>query len=72
MRRKTKVCECNQGNGNSKSAKFEINGSMIELKCNKCNGLIGWWNRPEKKITPYKRAWSDVERLAMRLLFDRL
>ena len=59
-------CECNCIITNFKFVKFEMNGSMIELECNICHGLIGWWYRPTKKIMPLKKRWSKKECLAMR------
>ena len=59
-------CNCNRWITNFRCVKFGINDSMIELECNICNGLIGWWQSRAKKIIPLKRAWSRKERLAMR------
>jgi hypothetical protein len=64
--RRNKECDCNRGIANYKSVKFEINDSSLELKCIVCNGLIGWWDGPTKKITPLKRKWSEDECLTMR------
>ena len=44
----------------------KLNDSMVELECNICNGLIGWWQSRAEKIMPLKRAWSRKECLAMR------
>jgi hypothetical protein len=54
---------------NSKLTKyFKINGSRIELRCGKCNGLLTWWmdSTNTKKIVPAKRVWSEEERRSMR------
>jgi hypothetical protein len=64
--RRTKECDCNRVITNYKSVKFEINESNIVLKCIICNGLVGWWDGPTKKIVPLKRKWSQDECLAMR------
>lgn len=64
--RRSKECDCNRGITNFDSVKFEINDTSLELKCTICDGLIGWWDRPAKKIVPLKRKWSEEERLAMR------
>jgi hypothetical protein len=64
--RRTIECNCNRGVTNFRSVKFGINGSIIELECNTCNGLVGWWHSPTKKIMPLKRKWSREERMAMR------
>ncbi|HXW11209.1 MAG TPA: hypothetical protein VD694_00505 [Nitrososphaeraceae archaeon] len=42
-------------------------GSRIELECTKCKGIVNWWEKPvhTRKIIPFKRKWSDEERLAM-------
>jgi hypothetical protein len=47
---------------------FKINGSRIELRCGKCNGLLTWWmdSTNTKKIVPAKRVWSEEERRSMR------
>ena len=64
--RRTIECDCNRGVTNFRSVKFGSNGSIIELECNTCNGLVGWWHSPTKKIMPLKRKWSREERMAMR------
>jgi hypothetical protein len=64
--RRNKECGCNRSNTNYESVKFEINESSLGLKCIICNGLIGWWDGPTKKIVPLKRIWSEEESLAMR------
>jgi hypothetical protein len=64
--RRTIECKCNRRVTNFRSARFEINGSIIELECNICNGLVGWWHSPTRKIMPLKRKWSREERLEMR------
>jgi hypothetical protein len=38
-----------------------MNDSRIDLKCIECNGLMGWWHRRSKMITPLKRKWSQSE-----------
>jgi hypothetical protein len=48
------------------AVEFIIIRSRIELRCNICNGMIGWWDDPTKKIMPYRREWSLEECLAMR------
>ena len=64
--RRNKESVCNRGITNSESVKFEINESSLELKCIICDGLIGWWDGPAKKLVPLKRKWSEDECLAMR------
>jgi hypothetical protein len=53
---------------NSKLIEFDLSNSRVELRCRSCNGLVGWWDVPSgvKKIMPFKRMWSEEERLAMR------
>jgi hypothetical protein len=64
--RRTIECNCNRRVTNFRSVRFEIRSSIIELECNICNGLVGWWHSLTKKIMPLKRKWSEEERLAMR------
>jgi hypothetical protein len=64
--RRTIQCNCNSRVSNFRSARSEINGSIIELECNICNGLVGWWYNPTKKIMPLKQKWSREQRLEMR------
>ena len=64
--RRTIECNCNRRVTNVRSSRFEINGSIIELECNICSGLVGWWHSPTKKIMLLKRKWSREERLEMR------
>ena len=64
--RRNKECDCRRGITNYKSVEFVINDSKLELRCIICDGLIGWWNGPTKKIVPLKRQWSEDECLAMR------
>jgi hypothetical protein len=45
---------------------FVIMGTQIELQCNRCNGLIGWWHHLDRRTISFRRAWSNEERLAMR------
>ena len=59
-------CNCNRGIINFRSIRFMINGSRIELRCRKCNRMVGWWYTQAKKIMPIKRLWSKAECLAMR------
>lgn len=66
MPRRSIECNCNRGATYFRSVKFEINDSIIELECNICNGLVGWWHNPTKKIMPLKQKWSREERIAMR------
>jgi hypothetical protein len=65
-------CVCKLGakwrKSSSKQTKyFKINGSRIELRCGKCNGLLTWWmdSTNTKKIVPAKRGWSEEERRSM-------
>jgi hypothetical protein len=65
----TEDCICNRRNSKSKPMEyFKINGSRIELRCGKCNGLVTWWDERScsKKILPVNRAWSDEECQSMR------
>jgi hypothetical protein len=64
--RRTIECNCNRGITNFKYVRIGLNDSMIELECNICNGLIGWWQSRAEKIMPLKRAWSREECLSMR------
>ena len=43
-----------------------INKPAKELRCVKCDTLVGWWDITTNKIKPIRRAWSKVEKLAMR------
>ena len=36
-------CNCNHGIINFRSIRFKINGSRIELRCRKCNRMVGRW-----------------------------
>jgi hypothetical protein len=46
---------------------FIITETQIELQCNRCNRLIEWWqNFATKNVVPFRRVWSQEERLAMR------
>ena len=47
---------------------FHKRGNLTELRCDKCNGLIGWVDDSiqAKKIIPLKRPWSYKEQLAMK------
>jgi len=67
MRHNSKECKCSHGITSFKSVRFEINGSRIEMECNICNGIVGWWDEPvsTKKLTPFKREWTEEERLDM-------
>jgi hypothetical protein len=65
--RQTKVCSCNHQIFDFSLIEFMVNDYKIELRCRKCNGIVGWWDeRGTKKITPIKRTWSKDECLAMR------
>ena len=47
--------------------KFIITGRQIERQCNRCNELIEWWHDlATKNAVPFRRVWSQKERLAMR------
>jgi hypothetical protein len=62
----TKEYTCDRQMSNSNAMEFVINGSKIELRCRKCNGMIRWWDEDSKKITPFRRSWSDEDCSAMR------
>ena len=65
----TKECTCNLWMiAPRKIEFFNVSASRTELRCSKCNGLIGVWDRqpPTIKILPFKRDWSEEECLAMR------
>jgi hypothetical protein len=65
--RRTKECSCNHGIFDFSLVEFMVNKSRIELRCRKCNGIIGWWDEQgTKKIMPIKRVWSEEECLTMR------
>jgi hypothetical protein len=66
MRRNNKEHRCNHGVINFNSVEFMINDSRIELRCRKCNNMVGWWHIFAEKIKPIKRAWSEEECLAMK------
>ena len=61
-----KKCTCDREKSDTDTIEFMVIGSRIELRCNKCNGMIGWWDDSTKKVVPSRRAWSHKERLAMR------
>ena len=60
--------ECNRNHGiiNYRSIRFKISGSSIELRCRKCNRMVGRWHIFTKKIMPLRQTWSEEERKAMR------
>jgi hypothetical protein len=65
----TDGCICNRSTTDYKLTEFfKKSGSRLELRCSKCNGLMGWWDEPShaKKIMPSKREWSEDECMAMR------
>ena len=64
--RRTKECNCNHGIFDFSLVEFMVNNSRIELRCRKCNGIVGWWDAQCTKIMPNKRVWSEEECLAMR------
>jgi hypothetical protein len=61
-------CDCNYGviNFNFRSVRFIVNNSRMELRCRKCNRMVGWWHTFTEKIMPLRQTWSEVERKAMR------
>ena len=61
-----KKCTCDREMSDTNVIEFIIIGSRIELRCNRCNDMIGWWHDLTKKIMPCRRAWSHEECLAMR------
>ncbi len=64
--KRVKECTCGRMKTDFHSLEFVIIGSQIELRCTNCSGLIGWWHDLTKKEVPFRRTWSDEERLAMR------
>ena len=66
MRWTEEECSCNHGIINFRAIRFMINGSRIELRCRKCNHMVGWWHIFTERIMPLKRTWSEEERKAMR------
>lgn len=66
--RQIKECSCSPGTTSIRSVKFDIIGSRIELECNECHGIVGWWEEPvhTAKLMPLKRKWSEEECMAMR------
>jgi hypothetical protein len=60
-----KKCTCDRETSDTNAVEFIIIRSRIELRCNICNGMVGWWDDPTKKIIPYRREWSHEECLAM-------
>ena len=60
-------CTCN-GWKTSRMTEFKINVSRTEVRCGRCNGIVGWIDEssPTSKIMPTKRAWSEDECMAMR------
>jgi hypothetical protein len=65
MARRGIECNCNRSVTNFRSVKIEINDSIIELECNICSGLVGWWHCPTRKIMPLKQKWSREESTAI-------
>jgi hypothetical protein len=45
-----------------------ISDSRVELRCSRCNGLVGLWDEPlrAKKLISSEQAWSEEERQSMR------
>jgi hypothetical protein len=64
--REEEKCKCNRGIIDFGSIRFGINGSGMELRCRKCNRMVGWWHIFTEKIMPLRRTWSEEERKAMR------
>jgi hypothetical protein len=62
-----RVCE-SDGVWHKRMEYFKINGSRIELRCSKCNGLVNWWvEHPRKRnIIPVKWGWTEKECESMR------
>ena len=58
--------ECNHRIINFRSIRFMINNSRIELRCRKCNLMIGWWHIFIEKVMPLRQTWSEEARKAMR------
>jgi hypothetical protein len=63
---KEEECNCNHGIINFRSIRFTINGSRMELRCRKCNQMVGWWHIFTEKVMPLRQTWSEEERKAMR------
>lgn len=65
-----KNCDCSRWEfDSSKTIEFfKISESRTELRCSRCKGLMGWWDKPSKtkKIVPVKREWSYEERLSLK------
>ena len=59
-------CNCNHGIINYRSIRFKIHGSSIDLRCRKCNHMVGRWHIFTNKIMPLRQTWSEEERKAMR------
>jgi hypothetical protein len=64
--REEEKCNCNRGIIDFRSVRFGTNGSRMELRCRKCNRMVGWWHIFTEKIMPLRRTWSEEERKAMR------
>lgn len=62
---RSKKCSCTQGMTNSNTMDLVIEGSSMELRCRRCNGIFGWWIGSTKKIRPIRRSWSEEERSEM-------
>ena len=65
----TENCTCSRRETTHRTIDFfKISASRTELRCNMCNGLVGWWDEPTriKKIMPVKRTWTEDECMAMR------
>lgn len=58
-------CACDREITESKAIELDLSGLKIELRCSKCEGLVGWWDEPSRKIIPIRRTWSEEECLAM-------
>lgn len=60
-------CTCDSWEA-SRMVEYKISASRTEVRCGRCNGIVGWLDEPSpvKKIIPVKRAWSEEECLAMR------
>jgi hypothetical protein len=64
--REEEKCNCNRGIIDFRSIRFWTNGSRMELRCRKCNRMVGWWHIFTEEIMPLRRTWSEEERKAMR------
>jgi len=59
------TCKCHWWTSYSETEFHKIS-DLIELRCDRCHGLVGWVDESTRTIIPLKRSWSHEERLDMK------